>query len=168
MRLRIEFAAVVLEDLGTPNGTLLNGKKIQAAVPLASGDEFQIGETKLRFAAGEESGPPDRREPEPEPETLPEAPKVTAKRGREPEAKPEPRAPKEEPKDLVREARLEKYVRKIEAEDKDQARRATVWREDLAQRTGVYQLLIALALIGGGIALFAVAYLVAMLFVGEG
>lgn len=164
VRLRIEDSVVTLEDLGTSNGTLLNGKRIRDAATLASGDEFQIGETRLRFGTG--SPPPvgspepePEREPEPAPEP-PERPTLVQRRSRE--------APPVRAREEPREARLEKYIRTIESEDKDRARRATFWREDLAQRAGLYQLAIAFGLLAGAVALFAVAYLVAMTFVGEG
>ena len=40
--------AWVLEDLGSTNGTLLNGKRTRRA-PLADGDAIRIGSTVLRF-----------------------------------------------------------------------------------------------------------------------
>jgi pSer/pThr/pTyr-binding forkhead associated (FHA) protein len=39
----------LLRDLGSGNGTRLNGKKISGDVMLGHGDEIQIGKTKLRF-----------------------------------------------------------------------------------------------------------------------
>ena len=39
----------LLRDLGSGNGTKLNGKKIAADTVLSHGDEIQIGKTKLRF-----------------------------------------------------------------------------------------------------------------------
>lgn len=39
----------LLRDLGSGNGTRLNGKKIAADTMLTHGDEIQIGKTKLRF-----------------------------------------------------------------------------------------------------------------------
>jgi pSer/pThr/pTyr-binding forkhead associated (FHA) protein len=41
----------VLEDLQSTNGTRVNGKRIRTA-PLADGDEFQLGQTRLRFTLG--------------------------------------------------------------------------------------------------------------------
>ena len=38
-----------LRDMGSRNGTRLNGEKIQAAVPVKSGDIVRIGKTKLMF-----------------------------------------------------------------------------------------------------------------------
>jgi pSer/pThr/pTyr-binding forkhead associated (FHA) protein len=39
----------LLRDLGSGNGTKLNGKKISADTMLSNGDEIQIGKTKIRF-----------------------------------------------------------------------------------------------------------------------
>ena len=38
----------VLEDLGSANGTKLNGQRIKSPTPLKTGDEIQIGSTKLK------------------------------------------------------------------------------------------------------------------------
>jgi pSer/pThr/pTyr-binding forkhead associated (FHA) protein len=35
-------------DLGSTNGTLVNGQRITAAVPLLDGDELRIGGVRLR------------------------------------------------------------------------------------------------------------------------
>lgn len=39
-----------LEDLGSHNGTLFNGERLDKPVALATGDRLRIGETELRFA----------------------------------------------------------------------------------------------------------------------
>ncbi|MCS7172286.1 MAG: FHA domain-containing protein [Armatimonadetes bacterium] len=38
-----------IEDLGSRNGTYLNGQRIEAPAPLADGDLVRIGSTTLRF-----------------------------------------------------------------------------------------------------------------------
>jgi pSer/pThr/pTyr-binding forkhead associated (FHA) protein len=43
-----ENGAVVLEDLGSSNGTYVNGERISAPVELAAGDEVQVGGTVLQ------------------------------------------------------------------------------------------------------------------------
>lgn len=48
----------ILEDLGSVNGTLVNGERIRQSVPLSDGDTIQAGEFQLRFALTEEA-PPD-------------------------------------------------------------------------------------------------------------
>ncbi len=65
-RLLVSGTVVEIEDLGSHNGTLLNGKPVQRRV-LQPGDEIQIGESVLRFVAG---APAPSRKPEPEPEEL--------------------------------------------------------------------------------------------------
>lgn len=40
-----------IQDLGSTNGTLLNGRRITAVTKLQSGDVVQIGRVKLRFEA---------------------------------------------------------------------------------------------------------------------
>ncbi len=39
----------VIEDLGSTNGTLLNGRRIEGAVELSYGDRINAGSTILRF-----------------------------------------------------------------------------------------------------------------------
>ena len=41
-----------LSDLGSANGTRYNGTIISAALPIYSGGEIQIGETKIKFDDG--------------------------------------------------------------------------------------------------------------------
>jgi len=38
-----------LEDLGSTNGTLLNGRPVQGAVPVGFGDEVAVGQTRFRL-----------------------------------------------------------------------------------------------------------------------
>ena len=59
-----------LEDLGSRNGTLVNGDKVSGRCLLASQDEIAVGDTKLRFCAEEElplSSPPLREIALPQP-----------------------------------------------------------------------------------------------------
>jgi pSer/pThr/pTyr-binding forkhead associated (FHA) protein len=39
-----------LEDLDSTNGTLLNGRRVDAAVTLSAGDEVEVGTIKLRVS----------------------------------------------------------------------------------------------------------------------
>lgn len=41
---------VFLEDLGSTNGTLCNGKKVSGAIPLKKGDKIQVGKTIMEAA----------------------------------------------------------------------------------------------------------------------
>lgn len=41
-----------VEDLGSTNGTLVNGVPVAGARPLGFGDELQVGETRLRLERG--------------------------------------------------------------------------------------------------------------------
>ena len=43
----------VLTDLGSANGTLVNGRLIEEPTPLKNGDVLLIGETTILFRAGE-------------------------------------------------------------------------------------------------------------------
>ena len=63
-RLLVSGTVVEIEDLGSHNGTLLNGKPVQRRV-LQPGDEIQIGASVLRFVAGAPAPSPG-----PEPEEL--------------------------------------------------------------------------------------------------
>jgi pSer/pThr/pTyr-binding forkhead associated (FHA) protein len=46
--LRAADGGITIEDLGSLNGTFVNGRPIEAATPLAPGDTVQIGNTVLR------------------------------------------------------------------------------------------------------------------------
>ncbi len=41
-----------LEDLGSRNGTFLNGAAIEGAVVISAGDVIEVGQTQLRFEPG--------------------------------------------------------------------------------------------------------------------
>jgi sigma-B regulation protein RsbU (phosphoserine phosphatase) len=46
---RREGDLYVLQDLGSANGTLFNGGRVEQSIPLAPGDRIQIGETEIVF-----------------------------------------------------------------------------------------------------------------------
>src|SRR5947199_4386029 len=46
-----------LHDLGSANGTRLNGTPVSSTLPLYSGNEIQIGETKITFESEVQSQP---------------------------------------------------------------------------------------------------------------
>ncbi len=48
-RLTFRGRAWYLEDLGSTNGTYLNGDPIKAPTPLGYGDEIQVGQVRLRL-----------------------------------------------------------------------------------------------------------------------
>jgi DNA-binding winged helix-turn-helix (wHTH) protein len=50
-RLRVRGAGVWVEDLGSKNGTVVEGHKIEAPTPLRGGERIQVGAIELRFAA---------------------------------------------------------------------------------------------------------------------
>jgi adenylate cyclase len=56
----------LLRDLGSSNGTFLNGRRVRDAQPLADGDEIRIGATRLRFR-----GPGGAPTPAPQPTAPP-------------------------------------------------------------------------------------------------
>ena len=47
---------VIIEDLGSKNGTLVNGARIAAPTALGDGDEIAIGGTQLVFRRSEPAG----------------------------------------------------------------------------------------------------------------
>jgi hypothetical protein len=49
-RFTIQGPALVLEDLGSTNGTMVNGHAIDQPVTLRDGDEVQIGDTIMRVS----------------------------------------------------------------------------------------------------------------------
>jgi len=50
-RIRHHEGAFLLEDLDSPNGVYLNGKRVKDAAPLEEGDVIELGRTLLRFQA---------------------------------------------------------------------------------------------------------------------
>jgi DNA-binding winged helix-turn-helix (wHTH) protein len=50
-RLRVRGAEVWVEDLGSKNGTVVEGHKIEAPTPLRGGERILVGAIELRFAA---------------------------------------------------------------------------------------------------------------------
>jgi pSer/pThr/pTyr-binding forkhead associated (FHA) protein len=51
--IRLANDEVTIEDLGSANGTLLNGQRVRSATPLRSGDLLQIGETRFVVDLGD-------------------------------------------------------------------------------------------------------------------
>ena len=51
-RFTLQGPALVLEDMGSTNGTLVNGRPIGQAVTLREGDEVQVGDTIMRVSRG--------------------------------------------------------------------------------------------------------------------
>ena len=49
-RVRVRGDQVVIEDLGSKNGTFVSGQKIEAPTTLQGGEEIQVGSITLRFA----------------------------------------------------------------------------------------------------------------------
>jgi len=41
-----------VEDLGSTNGTFLNGNQVDGTAPMSYGDEIQVGEVRLRLERG--------------------------------------------------------------------------------------------------------------------
>ena len=53
-RLTVDLRGITLEDLGSHNGTFLNGQRLSAPLPLRHGDEIRIGPARLTVHAGSE------------------------------------------------------------------------------------------------------------------
>lgn len=45
MRLTMEEGSLTLADLGTTNGTYVNGRRVTTPMPLSTGDSVQVGKT---------------------------------------------------------------------------------------------------------------------------
>ena len=88
-RVSVAGATITIEDLGSTNGTFVNGAKIDGATTLVPGDMVRIGATT--FALEAEAEAEVEREPEPAPEPAMPEPAVTVARAAAPEAPaPEP------------------------------------------------------------------------------
>jgi len=53
---------LTIEDLGSTNGTFVNGARVSERQALKAGDSVQVGETTLEVAAGEPAAPPPTKE----------------------------------------------------------------------------------------------------------
>jgi len=103
-----------VSDLGSRNGTFVNGERVEAPQLLEPGDEVRVGSVLFEFiadAAAEEAEQlpaPQIVEPEPEPEPSAEAPtqrvEATPKRAAEPARRREEPAPEEPAREEPREA----------------------------------------------------------------
>jgi len=48
-RIENRGGAMYLEDMGSTNGTYLNGRKVKSAEPLGTGDTIRIGDSEYRY-----------------------------------------------------------------------------------------------------------------------
>ena len=55
-RIAATHERVTIEDLGSKNGTFVQGRKVEALTTLADGDEILIGSVRLRFRSGSTEG----------------------------------------------------------------------------------------------------------------
>ncbi len=100
-RLFRQNGALWVEDLGSRNGTLLNGERVEGRRRLRPGDLLQIGDYDLALEEGEALAPPGPEESESP--TLPAVPPVPPPLPRaEPPAAPPPPAPAAVPAAAVR------------------------------------------------------------------
>jgi hypothetical protein len=65
--IRHQEGTFLVEDLSSPNGVYLNGKRVEAPSPLQEGDVIELGRTLLRFQAPMAEGPPTPTPEEPPP-----------------------------------------------------------------------------------------------------
>jgi len=64
-RLNVVGLVATLEDLGSRNGTSVNGQRLTSRISLRDGDEITIGSFKLRFRAATETAPTEADDPPP-------------------------------------------------------------------------------------------------------
>src|SRR5436190_23595024 len=57
-RIKLVDGAAVLEDLGSTNGTFVNGEQLAGARALSEGDRIAVGDTTLVFTPAAPSPPP--------------------------------------------------------------------------------------------------------------
>ena len=85
-----------IEDLGSTNGTFVNGERVEGARPLAAGDKIKIGTTVFEVRAAIEAtrmaSPPEPPGPPPAPEP-PAAPQAPAPVAEQPPGPPPPPPP---------------------------------------------------------------------------
>jgi len=84
LSIRDKGGAYILKDLGSSNGTLLNGRKVLEEV-LKSGDVITIGGAKIRFEAEESKASRPAKRP------ASQRPAASASRGRAQQRKPQKR-----------------------------------------------------------------------------
>jgi WD40 repeat protein/pSer/pThr/pTyr-binding forkhead associated (FHA) protein len=108
-RLTHERGQYFVEDLGSRNGTKVNGRRIAARTAVRPGDEIEVGKVKLRVidpTAGRGAARPVADEPPSRPAPVrarPEAPRAAATAARAPE--PAPKARPQEPAPKARPSR---------------------------------------------------------------
>src|SRR3954463_9954116 len=79
---------LMVEDLGSTNGTFVNGNRISSPTPLRPGDQLRVGQTTLGVEGGAAAegaggaGPAGGRPPAPHPSPASRAPAAARCRGR--------------------------------------------------------------------------------------
>ena len=61
---------LVVEDLGSTNGTFVNGARVAGVQPLQAGDQVRVGQTTMTVVGTEPAPPP----PPPPPQAVPDMP----------------------------------------------------------------------------------------------
>ena len=136
-RVFVEAGSAYVADLGSSNGTLVNGTKVSAPVRLSTGDRVAVGETTFRFHA----------EPTPAP-IVAERPRAAGSSART-SSKGSPAAPG----DIHVRRRILQF-----SPEKDRTN-AGVLAQDLDQRTATFRLFLWVAgLIVAGALTFAIAW----------
>ena len=64
-RLTVEGREVLVEDLGSSNGTKVNGHRIDRRIAVKTGDTITVGKVRLRVGAVTDAAPAARRAAEP-------------------------------------------------------------------------------------------------------
>jgi len=60
----LQGSEVIIKDLGSTNGTFINGQKVTTQSPIKSGQILRLGQVEIRFESGDPAPPAPKKLPE--------------------------------------------------------------------------------------------------------